>query len=572
MARRLLLAVLVLALAPARARPAAVPAKPRLVVLISIDQFRADYLTRFEDLFVPPRTATGVGGFRYLMERGAWFVDAHHDHIPLATGPGHSIHFTGAPPYKSGIVGNDWYDRTLKRSVYCVEDDSSPIVGTDTKMMGISPEHLRVTTVGDELKMATGGRGKVFGIALKDRAAVLMAGHLADGTYWFDDTNGNWITSRYYRKDGTLPDWVRALNAKHLPAAYLGKQWTLSPDIPADALDRLWVPPGKDGATWPQTYASDRNGIGTAFPHTIAAGKTHVYQGFTTTPFANGFVLDSALELVRQEKLGQDDTLDILAVNLSSNDYIGHAYGPDSAEVLDVTVRTDRQLAAFFNALGRAVPGGLGSVTLVVTADHGAAPNPENMRASGLRAGNWPPQAAVAAAKAALTEAFGEGDWVIGYIEPYLWLNHDALDARHIPHERAEDVAAAALEKLPGIYAAYERHNILAGLLPRTDIARHVSLGFHPEVSGDILLVSQPFWYPGSTSKGTSHAEPYAYDTHVPLLVAGTGVRPGIYTDRVSTLDIAPTLSFLLHVQQPSGCEGRILTPAMASAEKNNAK
>src|SRR5438552_2253080 len=210
--------------------------RPRLVVLISIDQGRADYLTRFEDLFLPARNGKGVGGFRYLMERGAYFPDAHHEHLPLATGPGHAALLTGAPPYRHGIVGNDWYDRATKKPVYCVEDESSAIVGTEATLHGVSPRNLQVTTVGDELKLATGGRAKVYGMGLKDRAAVLMAGRMADGGYWYDDNSGNWVTSRWYRKEGTLPGWTQQLNAQKYPQAASTTTW--SARVPESALER----------------------------------------------------------------------------------------------------------------------------------------------------------------------------------------------------------------------------------------------------------------------------------------------------------------------------------------------
>jgi len=540
--------------------PAGAAEKPRLVVLISIDQFRADYLTRFEDLFLPPRAGSKVGGFRWLMTHGAYFPDAHHDHLPLGTGPGHAVHFTGAPPYKSGIVANDWYDRTRKADVYCVQDDNSPLVGPGAQGIGISPDHLRVTTIGDELKMATGGQAKVFAIALKDRAAVLMAGHLADCVYWFDDNTGNWISSRYYRRDGTLPSWISALNAEKIPHSYFGKTWTLS--VPETALRRLWTPNDQ--------YADNPSGLGTKFPHPINGGLTGptgraFFRAFTTTPYANQYVFDSAKRLIREEQLGQDEIPDVLAINLSSNDYIGHAYGPDSPEALDVSVQTDRQLSGFLNDLNGMVSGGLASVTVVVTADHGVAPNGQAMRDSGMRGGVWSTEAAAKAAEDALDAAFGADDWVVKINEPYLWLNHETLARRGVEREKVELVAAAALEKTEGIYAAYPRHRILVGALPRTDIAKRVGLGYHPQVSGDIVIISAPFYMPRSTPKGTTHAEPYTYDTRVPLLLAGSGIRAGTYTERVSTLDIAPTLSFLLSVQQPSGCEGRVLPRAVAA-------
>jgi predicted AlkP superfamily pyrophosphatase or phosphodiesterase len=539
---------------------AAVPAKPRLVVLISIDQFRADYQTRFVDLFLPPVTSGGPGGFRYLMERGAYHTDAHHDHFPLYTGPGHSIHFTGAPPYKSGIVSNDWFDRGLDRPRYCVEDPNSPLVPPSSKP-GISPVTLRVTTVGDELKMATGGQAKVWGLALKDRAAVLMAGHLADGVLWFDDQTGTWISSRYYRKDGTLPKWVTDWNAQKKIDPFFGKYWTLS--VPPAALKRLWTPDNQ--------HVSNPSGLGTSFGangHKIDGGLTApgpaFYKAFTTTPYANDYVLETARELIRREGLGMDATPDILALNLSSNDYIGHAYGPDSAEVLDVTVQTDRQLSRFFQFLARTVPGGLANVTIVVTADHGVSPIAAETQEAGIPAGNYFDQTLEDKVEEALVKELGPGKWTKKLVEANYYLDLDALKAKNVPVAKAEEIAAAAFRAQPGIYAAFTSTQILEGRMLDNDVAQRVSRSFHPKVSGNVVIVPEPYWMPGysTPATGTTHGSPYAYDTSVPLLLAGFGIKPGRYTQRVSTLDTAPTLSDILGILQPSGCEGKILTQA----------
>jgi predicted AlkP superfamily pyrophosphatase or phosphodiesterase len=563
MVRTLRIAIVCLLVLAAVANAAgAAPVRPRLVVLISIDQFRADYQTRFWDLYLPPDGKGGVGGFRWLMERGAYHTDAHHDHFPLYTGPGHSIHFTGATPYKSGIVGNEWFDREMNDVRYCVRDPKSPLVGApdpDGKK-GVSAITLRVSTVGDELKMATGGQAKVWGLALKDRAAVLMAGHLADGVLWYDDQTGAWISSRYYRKDGTLPKWVSDWNGQKKIDAFFGKSWTLS--VPATALKRLWTPDNK--------FATDPYKLGTSFGpngHKIDGGLTQpgpaFYKAFTYTPYANGYVLDTARELIRQEKLGQDETPDILAINLSTNDYIGHAYGPDSAEVLDVTFQTDRQLSRFFQFLSQAVPGGLQSVTIVLTADHGVAPIAEAAREAGFPAGLYDEKALSEAVEKALDDALGAGDWSKSLSEANFYLNLDELKAKGIAPERAEEIAAAAFRRQPGIYNAYTRSQILGGRMLDNEIARRVARSFHPKVSGDVVIVPEPFWVPNYAATGATHGTPYAYDTSVPLLLAGAGIKPGRYTQRVSTLDIAPTLSDLLGVLQPSGCEGRVLSGAL---------
>jgi predicted AlkP superfamily pyrophosphatase or phosphodiesterase len=563
---------------PATGGGAAAAPRPRLVVLISIDQFRADYLTRFADLYLPAEVDGRRGGFRYLMERGAWFADAHHDHFPLYTGPGHSVLLTGAPPYESGIVGNSWYDRDGEKATrYCVEDPASPLVGLPAAAAatpdaagapgapgkaamaapargGVSPVTLRVSTVGDELKMATGGRAKVWGLSFKDRAAVLLAGHLADGVLWLDEKSGAWITSRYYRPDGTLPAWVASLNAEHRMDAWFGTTW--EPSVPAAALARAWTPDGR--------HAEDPGHLGRRFPHRVDGGAEHpdarFRAAFVTTPFGNDFVLRTAGDLVAHEALGGGSTPDLLAINLASNDYIGHAYGPDSPEVLDAAVRTDRQLAAFFATLDRTVPGGMAGVLVVVTADHGVSPLPGALIDAHMPGGLLDEHALRAAAAAALAAAYGPGEWVQALVESNLYLDLAALDAHHIPRAAAEERAAEALAAQPGIYAAYTRSAILGGRLPSTAIAARLARSFHPRVSGDVVLIPDPYWMPGS-DRGTTHGSPYAYDTSVPLLFAGPGVRPGRYTERASTLDVAPTLADRLGILQPSGSEGRVLAP-----------
>lgn len=541
------------------AAAAAAPVRPRLVVVISIDQFRSDYLMRFDDLYLPATAKNGsVGGFRYLMEKGAYHTNAHHDHFPLVTGVGHSVQLTGAPPYKTGIVGNEWFDRSLPEAAerYCVRDAKSPLVGASDPdgKLGISPATLRVSTVGDELKMATGGQAKVWAVALKDRAAVLMAGHLPDGVLWFDEETGAWISSRYYRKDGALPEWVSNWNAAKKIDPFFGKNWELS--VPADKLKRLWTPDNSS--------ASPRNGLGAAFPHPVNGGLTQpgpaFYAAFTGTPFANTYTLDTAEEIVKQEKLGADAIPDILAINLSSNDYIGHAFGPDSAEVLDVTVQTDAALSRFFNFLAKNVSGGLANVTIVVTADHGVAPIVEQLQKAGFSAGAT--QVTKEGLQKALAAELGPGDWVQHVVEGNVYLNLQTIAAKKVSYTRAEDIAADALRQLPGIYAVYTRSQLLDGQMLRNDIADRVARSFHPKVSGELITVADPYWVPGRQT-GATHGTPYAYDTSVPLMLAGAGIKPGRYTQRVSTLDIAPTLADLLGVLQPSGCEGHVLSQAL---------
>lgn len=543
-----------IAVAPASGAGAAdAISRPRLVVILSIDQFRADYLERFRDLYLPVPADGRPGGFRWLMERGAYHLDASHAHFHLFTGPGHAVLLTGAPPYKSGIVGNSWWDRTRKAIRYCMDDPDSAVIGSGSARRGVSPRSLLVSTVGDELKMATGGRSKVWGLGFKDRAAMLMAGHLADGALWLDDETGRWIGCRYYFKDGKLPAWVDAWNARKPMDAWFGKSWT--PCVPAAALARAWTRPG--------AHADPGAGLGATFPHRIDGGLTApgkaFYRALTETPYANGYVFDTAREIVAREHLGQDDAPDILAINLSTNDYVGHSFGPDSPEVLDVSVQTDRQLAAFLQGIAASVPGGMGSVTVVLSADHGVAPNAKAMKDAGFEAGVYDEDALRKTAEDALDRELGEGDWTSAIVEGEIYLDLDTLAAKKVPRVRAEEIAAAALAGAPGVTEAVTSARIQGGALPATEISHRLAISWHPGRSGDLVIVPAPYWTESWAEKGATHGSPYAYDTRVPILLAGAGICPGRRTDAVTTLDIAPTLATLLGVLHPSGCEGRVL-------------
>jgi len=554
-------AIVACALALAGALPhAAQEEKPRLVLVVAVDQLRADYIERLGKFFLPAAEGDKVGGFRFLMDKGAWFLDAHQDHYPLYTGPGHAAIMTGAYPYKHGIISNGWYDRTLSPPAprNCVEDAGYPEVGGDGKGRPVSPMTLRVTTVGDELKMATGGRAKVWGLAFKDRSAVLMAGHLADGALWGGWGISGWVTSTYYAHDGKLPGWVTRWNAQKRPESYFGRKWELS--LPGEALDDLW-PAGP-----PET--PDVAGLGGSFPHVLqgqAGPQTErFYSAFGLTPFGNEFLVDTAIELIREERLGEDDVPDILALGFSTNDGTGHVYGANSAEVADVTYQTDRQLSRLFNFLKETIPGGLARVTIVLTADHGASPTLGVARDRGLPAGFVDVAKAGDEIDAGLDAAFGIGDWLVSVNGTGLYLDLDTVKEKGADREKVEGAAAELASEVPGMYAAYARHQILAGALPPTALAATVARSYHPLIGPDVVFVMDSLHVAGEVELGATHGAPYAYDTSVPLLLGGEGIRPGRYAGRVSTVDIAATLSAILGTLHPSGCEGRILGEALA--------
>lgn len=559
--------------------------RPRLTVVISIDQFRNDYLRRLTEWFLPARQKNGQpGGFRYLMTQGSYFTDARYSYYPTFTGPGHACILTGSAPYKNGIVSNDWWDKATLSSVYCVDDAGVKVVGkvegSVAKPMG--PKNLRSTTVGDELKLATNGQAKVVTLALKDRAAILLGGHNQDMSIWYDDYTGRWISSTAFCRDGKLPTWAEESNTEDLTGKALGTVWT--PTAPPEALQRSRPPQ--------LSRLREPYGMGGTFPHPIGKERTrNNIKAFTLTPAANAYVFGTAKRAVVAEKLGQDTVPDILAINLSTNDYAGHAFGPYSPELTDITLATDRQLADFFEFLDKTVVGGLSETLIVITADHGVVPIVDNLNDDRIPGERILDATIDDAVLDALNAAFGKRTWigrepstrqdadgkdipgklVGGYLEPCVYLSEAAIaqalaSGRATSRAQIEQVAANAVAALPGIYACYTRSQIMTNQLPPTEITRRVIHGFHPKLSGDFMVVTDLQVLTESSPIGpysTSHGTPYAYDTHIPILIAGPGIRSGVWADPVAPWDIAPTLSALLGVELPSGCDGTILRSAL---------
>jgi predicted AlkP superfamily pyrophosphatase or phosphodiesterase len=517
--------------------------RPRLVVLVSIDQCRADYMTRYDDLFLPARSGKTPGGFKYLQSRGAWYPDCRYQHYRTVTAVGHSILGSGAQPSVSGIVGNDWFDRDLGKSTYSTDDPQSKVVGAGpgSTEKPMSPAHQLVTTLDDELELATGGQSKTASVSLKDRAAILMAGHRADSVIWFDESTGGFVSSSFYCKDGRLPGWVERFNSQHLANDLRQKPW--EPSVDDAALKRIWNPTGKN----------------LHFKHALT-GKD--FTPFTVSPAGNDFVFAAARDAVKYENLGQDEIPDVLTINLASNDYTGHAYGPDSAEMLDITVQTDRQLSDFLGYLDGAVPGGLKNVTFAVCADHGVANIPELNSQSGVPASRAAAKAIQDKAEKALDDAFGEDNWVISIANGEIYFSDAAVD-RHptVSRSAMEDRVIEALRNERGVYMCLGKSAVLSGRVPVSDFGRRVTQSVNPQRSGDVIVVLQPQWLAGAApiGTGTSHGTPFPYDTHVPLLVCGSGVTPGIYTQSVAPAQLAPSFAFLLGVARPSGADGAIL-------------
>jgi predicted AlkP superfamily pyrophosphatase or phosphodiesterase len=504
---------------------AQVPRKPKLVVTIVVDQFRYDYLTRFR--------ADYHGGLDRMLREGAVFTNARYAHSPTVTAVGHSLVMTGAMPSVSGIVGNTWIDRQSGRQVTSVCDDRYKVVGSETPPPGprcedwdpASPRRLLVDTVGDELKNRDGG-SKVIGISLKARSAILPSGHRADGAFWFDDKSGAFISSTFYYSE--LPSWVAHFNALGLPREYLDKKWE-----------------GFEGWDFHADPSSPRT-----------------YERIPASPWGNELVEKLVEAAIDGEKLGQRGATDLLAISFSSNDYVGHQTGPDAPEVRDMCIRTDRLLARLFEVVGEKV--GLGNALFVLTADHGVSPAPE-VQAERKMPGGYIYVDIEDIVRSALFKKFGADDLVLGSVDNAVYLDYKALGARKIDLAAACQAAAEALMTVPQAHVArvFTSDRLRQGIAGDR-IASAVMNGYYPERSGDIIAVFEPYWMQAlKAPMKTTHCTAYNYDTHVPLVFFGAGVRPGWYRQSIQVNDIAPTLASLMDVELPAGAFGRVLTEVL---------
>ena len=539
--------------------------RPRLVLLIVVDQFRYDYLERFGDLF-------GPNGFRRLLRDGASWTQSNYDHMPTYTAPGHATMMTGAFPAETGIVGNEWLDRASGKRITSVFDDSVKILGGDPTETGASPKRLLSSTVGDELRLITNDRSKVIGISVKDRSAILPAGRHANAAYWFSWLSGNMVSSTYYFNQ--MPAWVTSFNNTRPADKYFGAKWDrLLPE--SEYVKRA----GPDSPPWEAVGAA--SGDTNAFPHKITGGaKTpdrNFYTALDYSPFSNELLLSFAQQAIVNEQLGQDDDPDVLTVSFSANDYVGHRYGPYSQEAMDMALRVDQQIASLLDFVAARV--GLSNALVAMTADHGVSPIPEHAAALGMGGARINAADVVNAVRAAISARYNphgkspdptadyllkdsttNRDW---FLNGNVYLNYDALKRDGVSVDEISQVVAAAALTVPGVARCFTRAQMLRGATPITDpIERLIVHGFHPARSGDVVIVAEPYKYLGDTITAT-HGSPYSYDTHVPMIIMGVGVTPGRYLEPASPADIAPTLSALLHITAPSSATGRVLLEAI---------
>lgn len=517
------------------------PGVPRLAVLVVFDQFRGDYFDRWRSLFEKE-------GFERLLSQGAWFKECHFPYAFTFTGPGHASFLTGCCPNRHGIISNEWYDRLSGTMVSCVgETQQEGAMAREVKKL-VTPERLLSPTLAESLKKATGGRGRVVSLSLKDRSAVLPVGRQTNACYWLG-SNGQFVTSSFYRD---LPHaWVTRFNWGHPADRWYGKTWDrLRPDLDY----------GKFSG--PDDVEGEGKGIqqGRVFPHPFPKGLIGLsklyYSAVYNSPFGNELLLELAREAIVAEKLGKDEIPDLLCLSFSCNDSVGHTWGPDSQEVLDVTLRSDRIVRDLLKLLDEEV--GKEKYLLVLTADHGVCPLPQLRQAAGQDAGWVAPELLASRAEELLVQKFGTlpspGRWLLSFSNNFLYLNRELMEKRGLSPSQGETALADWVKQQPGILTAYTRAQLSSNLPAQDDLGRRVQLSFHPDRSGDVAVVQKPYYLlaPALLRTGTTHGTPFPYDTHVPLVVFGPGAQPGVHREPVAPQATAAIMAHWLRISPPA--------------------
>ena len=516
--------------------------RPKLVVGIVVDQMRWDFLYRYSARY-------SANGFKRLLGEGFTCENAFIPYTPTYTAVGHTCIYTGSVPAIDGIVGNNWWDKATQRSVYCSEDNSVKTVGAPDGTNGKqSPKNMLVTTIGDEIRLASNFRSKVIGVALKDRGSILPAGHSATAAYWYDVNSGNWITSTYYMTD--LPKWASDFNAKKMVDQYYNNGWnTLYPintytQSTADEKDYENKPFDKDQ---------------TKFPYALKQFVGRKYGTIATTPFGNSMTFEMAKAALDNEQLGKGAETDMLCVSLSSTDYVGHSFGPNSIETEDTYLRLDKDLGDFLSYLDAKV--GKGQYTVFLSADHGVAHVPAFMKENKLPGGIFSEGDAMKQMNTSLKEKFGADKLVVSILNYQVHLNHPVIDSTKADESAITNWIIGYLQQQDAIAQVFAISNMMATPLP-TKMKDMFTNGYYPARSGDIQIVLKPGYIDGGKT-GTTHGLWAPYDAHIPMIFYGWGIKHGHTNRETYMTDIAPTITALLHVQMPSGSVGHVVEEVM---------
>lgn len=510
--------------------------RPKLIVGIVVDQMRWDYLYRFYDRYQE-------NGFKRLLHDGFSCENTYIDYLPTVTAIGHSTIYTGSVPAIHGITGNDFRIFSSGEKIYCTGDNSVKTVGSTSNAGQMSPRNLLVSTIADELKLATNFRSKVIGISLKDRGSILPVGHTGDAAYWFDDRTGNWITSTYYMKE--LPAWVRKINESGHVEKYLRKDWnTLYP------IDTYLQ-------SFPDNNPYESLFKGTTIP-TFPVMTSSMFKNdfglIRNTPYGNSITFEMAEKAIDNEKLGKNGVTDFLAISLSSTDNIGHQFGPNSVEIEDTYLRLDKELAAFFNFLDKET--GKGNYTVFLTADHGVAHNPSLLKDKNIPAGIWQGGKLLRELNTYFKEKYKAEDLILGFDNFQVHLNKQPIVELKLSEIEIRKYIVDYLKGKEGIAYAIDMDKVQETSIP--DFLRNrVVNGFNPDRSGIIQIILKPGW--NSYGKGAGHSAWNPYDAHIPLIWMGWGIKKGHTNKLVNMTDITPTLAALLKIQVPNGCVGKCI-------------
>ncbi len=516
-------------------------AQPKLVVGIVVDQMRSDYLTKYQDQL-------SEGGFKRLLSSGYVMANHYYNYVPTFTGPGHAAIYTGTTPAVNGIIGNEWYDKTTGERVYCAQDTSVQLIGTDRPSAGRSPVLMQSSSIMDQWRFHTSLQAKTIGIAIKDRSAILPAGHRATGAYWLEGDSGNFVTSSYYTN--ALPAWVTRFNEQALAEQYLRQNWDLllDPSAYREVDDELFEKRyrGRDNSTFPYDLKQVRQDNG--------------LDVISSTPFGNNLTVDFAIAAIEGEQLGQNSVTDMLALSFSTPDIMGHQFGPHSREMHDMYLRLDLEMERFFNYLDETI--GMENVLIFLTADHGVADIPAYVESN---TGYYSGRTIQQALNAALRQELGVDSLIENISNEQVFLDWDLLKEHQLDLQRVLAVSKAHLPAGQGIYDLMLANEL--GQCGWVDaLCSLLKNGYHPQRSGDMLLVMQPGWISDSSRKGgTTHGSPFSYDTHVPMMWMGWKIPKGITYERTEIPDIAPTLALLLGSAFPNGTTGTPMVPLLES-------
>ncbi len=511
--------------------------QPRLVIGIVVDQMRYDYLYRFFDQY-------SENGFKRLLKEGMNFTFAQYNYIPTYTGPGHSSIYTGTVPYYHGIISNDWYDKQLKKTIYCVKDDSVKTVGADNNAGHMSPENLRATTMTDQLRMSNNGHSKVFAISLKDRAAILPGGHMANAAYWYDGKSGNFISSTYYMKE--LPAWVNRFNDQKLPVILMNSGWQL------ELNKNYQVSLPDDGPGEEDIFKEGK----TIFPHLFTKlSETEKRERIKDTPFGNDLLADFLTELIKNEKPGLGEYCDFIAVSFSSTDYVGHAYGPNSMEIMDTYLKLDKQIGRILDTLDQYL--GKGNYLLFLTADHGVKPNNTYLEANRIHAGYTGSRNIRDQLMEYCKIHFGVSRIIEAVQDNQIYLNHALLDTLKLNINEVSSKLITCLRANFSTIGTILTKEELNKRSPSRSMNSFILNGYNIIRSGDLSFeLTQNQITSDNNDEATTHQSSYDYDTHVPLIFFGWHIKPGESNREIFVEDIAPTISSLIHIQEPDATIG----------------